>query len=45
VPIVPLFASAAPAASSDGLLGLMPLLIIVAVFYFLLIRPQQKQHK
>ncbi|MDE0882797.1 MAG: preprotein translocase subunit YajC [Myxococcota bacterium] len=45
MPIVPLFASAAPAASSDGLLGLMPLLIIVAVFYFLLIRPQQKQHK
>jgi preprotein translocase subunit YajC len=28
-----------------GLTGLMPLLLILVVFYFLLIRPQQKRHR
>jgi preprotein translocase subunit YajC len=45
--ISPAFAQAAPAASSgSGALGLingiLPLILIFAVFYFLMIRPQQK---
>jgi preprotein translocase subunit YajC len=34
---------AAPALSSMG--GLLPMLLIIPVFYFLLIRPQQKKAK
>lgn len=48
--ISPAFAQAAPAASGSagaaGLLnGILPLVLIFAVFYFLLIRPQQKAAK
>jgi len=38
------FAEAAPAAGS-GLVSLFPLLLIMVIFYFLLIRPQQKRLK
>jgi preprotein translocase subunit YajC len=38
-------APAAGAAQPSGLMQLMPLGIIVIIFYFLLIRPQQKQAK
>ncbi|MBT5919559.1 MAG: preprotein translocase subunit YajC, partial [Alphaproteobacteria bacterium] len=45
--ISPAFAQAAGAASGGGsmLTQLMPLVLIFAVFYFLLIRPQQKKVK
>jgi preprotein translocase subunit YajC len=48
--ISPAFAQAAPAASAgSGAAGLfssiLPLILIFAVFYFLLIRPQQKAAK
>jgi preprotein translocase subunit YajC len=42
------FAQAAPAAASPAgspLGGFIPLILIFAVFYFLLIRPQQKKEK
>ena len=31
--------------AADGLIQLLPLLLIVAVFYFLLIRPQQRRQR
>lgn len=34
-----------PAASSAGIQDFMPLIFIFVIFYFLLIRPQQKQAK
>lgn len=38
--------AAAPAAQQDpGLFGFLPLVIIFVLFYFLLIRPQQKRAK
>jgi preprotein translocase subunit YajC len=51
--ITPAFAQAAPAASTGSsamatIVQIMPLLLIFAVFYFLLLRPQQraaKQHR
>ena len=44
--ISPAYAQAANAASSPGLVeSIMPLLLIFVVFYFLLIRPQQKKVK
>lgn len=44
--ISPAYAQAAGAAAGPGLLeSLMPLLLIFVVFYFLLIRPQQKKMK
>ena len=45
--ISPAFAQAAGGASGGGsmLTQLMPLVLIFAVFYFLLIRPQQKKAK
>ncbi len=39
------FASAATGAPESGLMGFMPLILIFAIFYFLLIRPQQKKAK
>ena len=40
------YAQAAPAAQQPGLLeSLLPFVILFAVFYFLLIRPQQKKAK
>lgn len=39
-------AGAHPASASEGFLSMLPMLIIfVAVFYFLLVRPQQKRAK
>ncbi|MBM7554643.1 preprotein translocase subunit YajC [Thalassobacillus pellis] len=29
----------------DGLLGLLPIILMFVIFYFLLIRPQQKKQK
>ena len=46
--ISPAFAQAAGAGGGSGLEALLPLVLIFVVFYFLLIRPQQKkvkQHK
>lgn len=44
--ISPAYAQAAGGAADPGLMAqLMPLLLIFAVFYFLLIRPQQKKQK
>ena len=40
--------AAAPAAGGDMFMSLLPLVLMFAVFYFLLIRPQQskmKQHR
>lgn len=37
--------AAAPAPDAGGLLGLLPLLVIFLIFYFLLIRPQVKRAK
>jgi preprotein translocase subunit YajC len=39
--------AAAPAAGAPGLLGgtLLPMLLIIPVFYFLMIRPQQRKAK
>lgn len=37
---------AAPTAGQGGLLGMLaPMLIVFAIFYFLMIRPQQQQQK
>ena len=40
-------ASASPAGcmGSGGITGLLPIVAMVAIFYFLIIRPQQKQTK
>jgi preprotein translocase subunit YajC len=44
--ITPAFAQAAPAASPfGGMEGIIPLLIMLPIFYFLLIRPQQQKQK
>lgn len=38
-------ADAAPSANGSGIMGFLPLIIIFVIFYFLLIRPQQKRAK
>lgn len=39
-------ADTAPAAGGKGTIGFfLPMLLVFAIFYFLLIRPQQKQQK
>lgn len=43
--ITPAYAQAAAPGGSDFLLQLAPLILIVAIFYFLFIRPQQKRVK
>ncbi len=43
--ITPAYAQAAAPGGSDFLLQLAPLFVIVAIFYFLFIRPQQKRVK
>ena len=43
--ITPAYAQAAGPAGGDFLLQLAPLFVIVAIFYFLFIRPQQKRVK
>jgi preprotein translocase subunit YajC len=35
----------ADSAGSSGLIGILPMVLIFVVFYFLLIRPQQKRSK
>ena len=40
------WAEAAPAASQNtGIMGFLPLIVIFALFYFMLIRPQMKRAK
>ncbi len=39
------FAADGAAAPQGGLMGFLPLILIFVVFYFLLIRPQQKKAK
>ena len=43
--ISPAFAQAAGAAQENTFLAFLPMLAIFVVFYFLLIRPQQKKQK
>ena len=43
--ISPAYAQAAGAGGADFFVSLMPLLLIFVVFYFLLIRPQQRKVK
>ncbi len=43
--ISPAYAQAAGDAGAGGMLQLLPLVLIFVVFYFLLIRPQQKKAK
>ncbi len=43
--ISPAYAQAAGGGDGSGLLSLLPLVLIFVVFYFLLIRPQQKKMK
>ena len=38
-------AQAAPAGGGDPLMSFLPLIILFVIFYFLLIRPQQKKAK
>ena len=38
-------AQAAPAQQADPLMSFLPLIILFVIFYFLLIRPQQKKAK
>jgi len=38
-------ASPAGCLGSGGIMGLLPIVAMVAIFYFLIIRPQQKQSK
>lgn len=38
-------AQSAPAQQSDPLMSFLPLIILFVIFYFLLIRPQQKKAK
>ena len=45
MPISPAYAQAGGAPVGFDLISLMPLLLIFVVFYFLLIRPQQKKMK
>jgi len=40
-----IFAQAAPAGQPNLLVSMMPLVFIFVIFYFLLIRPQQKKQK
>ena len=43
--ISPAYAQAAGGAGASGIEAMLPLLLIFVVFYFLLIRPQQKKAK
>lgn len=40
-----LLASAQPSGAAGGIIGIAPLILIFVIFYFLLIRPQQKRAK
>lgn len=39
------YAEGAPAAQDGGIMGFLPLIALLAVFYFLILRPQQKRAK
>lgn len=43
--VSPVLASAAPGGAGNFLIQLMPLVLIFVIFWFLLIRPQQKRMK
>lgn len=43
--VTPLLATAAPSGAAGGILSIAPLILIFVIFYFLLIRPQQKRAK
>ena len=43
--VTPAFAQAAGGAEGSGFEAFLPLILIFVVFYFLLIRPQQKKQK
>jgi preprotein translocase subunit YajC len=43
--IPPAYAQAAPSAPGGDLMAFLPMIAIFVVFYFLLIRPQQKRSK
>ena len=45
VSLTSLFAQSPPASQPNPLLAFAPLLLMFVVFYFLLIRPQQKRQK
>ena len=44
--LLPLLADGAPAAPGPGGLGMfLPFILIIAIFYFMMIRPQQRKEK
>jgi preprotein translocase subunit YajC len=43
--VTPAFAQAAAPGAGDIFSGLLPILLIIPIFYFLIIRPQQKRTK
>ncbi|MFZ5609877.1 MAG: preprotein translocase subunit YajC [Pseudomonadota bacterium] len=43
--ITPAYAQTAAEGASAGLLSVLPFILIIVIFYFLLIRPQQKRMK
>lgn len=43
--VTPAYAQAAAGGAAGGLLGFVPILLIFAIMYFLMIRPQQKKLK
>ena len=43
--VTPAFAQAAAPGAGDYLTSLVPILLIIPIFYFLIIRPQQKRVK
>ena len=44
-PVALAFAADAPKSGSSGLVSFLPIAVLFAIFYFLLIRPQQKKAK
>ena len=43
--VTPAFAQAAPGGAASAFTSFVPLILIFAIMYFLLIRPQQKKQK
>jgi preprotein translocase subunit YajC len=43
--ISPAFAQAAPAAPGGGILGMLPILLLLPIMYFVMVRPQMKRAK
>lgn len=43
--VTPAYAQAAAGGAAGGLIGFVPILLIFAIMYFLMIRPQQKKMK